>query len=116
MTEKKEPSETPARILQRFAKRISGAEWKAEVDGMEHPVRVLKLSRIGLEIETDAPLKTDGRYRIRLTHAGRTTSTIFYVLRCPEHGNGAARIYRPAGLFVETLDRPDLPETIPDSP
>jgi len=39
------------------------------------------------------------------------------VLRCPAHRNGGERpTYRPAGLFVETLERLDLPEVIPPHP
>jgi hypothetical protein len=116
MTEKKHTAEPPRHKSQRFAKRVSGAQWKAEVTGISESVRVLKLSRIGIELEIDSALEAGARYRIQLAHNGETTHTIFYVLRCPPHGQGTARVYRPAGLFVETLDRADLPETIPDAP
>jgi hypothetical protein len=103
-----------SRKPQRFAKRISGDGWLAAVKNVRGPVRVLKLSRIGLELETDSPLEGGARYSIELSHAGETTKTTFYVLRCPEHRNGSERsTYRPAGLFVETLERRDLPEIIP---
>ncbi len=102
---------------QRFAKRISGEGWTAAMNRVPGPVRVLKLSRIGLEIETDAPLEGGARYPIELSHGGETTRTTFYVLRCPEHRNGQERPkWRPAGLFVETLERRDLPEIIPPHP
>jgi len=114
MKDKEHPPETPGRKPQRFAKRISGEGWGAEIQGLPGTVRVLKLSRIGIEIETDAPLEGGARYPIHLTHGGETTRTTFYVLRCPEHRNGRERpTYRPAGLFVETLERGDLPEIIP---
>jgi hypothetical protein len=102
---------------QRFAKRIPGEGWTAEIDGVDGDVRVLKVSRIGIEIETADPLETGARFPIRLTHGGETTRTTFYVLRCPERGNGRERpSWRPAGVFVETLDRRDLPEIIPARP
>ena len=114
MTDEKNAPEAPGRIPQRFAKRISGEGWTAEVQGVSGEVRVLKLSRIGLEIETGSPLKGGARYPIRLTHGDETTSTTFYVLRCPEYHNGRDRTtFRPAGLFSETLEREDLPEIIP---
>jgi len=107
----------PDRKPQRFAKRISGEGWSAAVKNVPGPVRVLKLSRIGLELETDSPLEGGARYRIELSHGGETTRTTFYVLRCPAHRNGGERpTYRPAGLFVETLERLDLPEIIPPHP
>ncbi len=107
----------PGRKPQRFAKRISGEGWVAAVKNVRGPIRVLKLSRIGLELETDAPLEGGARYPIELSHGGETTKTTFYVLRCPEHRNGGAQsTYRPAGLFVETLERGDLPEMIPPHP
>lgn len=113
--EKAEPEQE--RMPQRFAKRISGDGWTAAVKKVPGPVRVLKLSRIGLELETHSPLEGGARYPIELSHGGETTRTTFYVLRCPEHRNGRERpTYRPAGLFVETLERGDLPEIIPPHP
>ena len=113
MTQKKRTSEPPARKSQRFAKRVSGGQWKADVEGIAEPVRVLAISRIGIELETGSALEVGARYRIRLTHSGETTTTTFYVLRCPRRGKGSASVYRPAGLFAETLNRADLPDTIP---
>jgi hypothetical protein len=108
---------TPEQGRQRFAKRVSGDGWSAEVDGVAGEVRVLKVSRIGIEIETAGPLESGARYPIRLAHGGETTRTTFYVLRCPEHRNGRGRsTWRPTGIFVETLDRKDLPEIIPTRP
>jgi hypothetical protein len=105
------------RKTQRFAKRISGEGWTASMKNLAGTVRVLKLSRIGIELETDSALEGGARYPIELTHAGETTRTTFYVLRCPEHRNGRDRAtFRPAGLFVETLERHDLPEIIPPHP
>jgi hypothetical protein len=102
---------------QRFAKRISGEDWIAAVKNVPGPIRVLKLSRIGLELETGSRLEGGARYPIELSHGGETTRTTFYVLRCPEHRNGKQTpTYRPAGLFVETLERRDLPEIIPPHP
>ncbi|MGH7488735.1 MAG: hypothetical protein ACREMY_24510, partial [bacterium] len=77
------------------------------------PVRVLEISRIGIELETDSVLEVGARYGIGLTHHGETTKTDFYVLRCPRHGKGPGRVYRPAGIFAETLNRADLPDAIP---
>ena len=117
MAQKSDGPETPGHLPQRFAKRISGEGWSADVQGVEGIVRVLKLSRIGLELETASSLEAGKRYPIHLTHGGETTRTTFYVLRCPEHHNGRERpTYRPAGLFVETLERHDLPEIIPPNP
>ncbi|HWC66117.1 MAG TPA: hypothetical protein VG777_08540 [Thermoanaerobaculia bacterium] len=117
MTNEKDTPGTPEHGRQRFAKRVSGEGWTAEVAGVAGEVRVLKLSRIGIEIETVDPLESGARYPIRLTHGGETTRTTFYVLRCPEHRNGRERpSFRPAGLFVETLERTDLPEVIPARP
>ena len=116
MAEKSDGPPAPGYLPQRFAKRISGEGWNAEVQGVDGAIRVLKLSRIGLELETRSPLEGGKRYPIHLTHEGETTRTTFYVLRCPEHHNGReAPTYRPAGLFVETLERGDLPEIIPPS-
>ncbi|HKB71915.1 MAG TPA: hypothetical protein VKH46_13795 [Thermoanaerobaculia bacterium] len=119
MTNEHEKSGATARTGQRFAKRISGEGWAAAIKGVRGDVRVLKVSRIGIEIETECPLENGGRYPIRLTHGGETTQTTFYVLRSPEHRNVHARqplTYRPAGVFVETLERRDLPEFIPPHP
>ena len=82
---------------------------------MSESVRVLEVSRIGIQLETGLALEAGARYRIQLTHNGETTKTIFYVLRCPRHGKGSGRVYRPVGLFAETLNRDDLPATIPDA-
>jgi len=87
----------------------------AHVARKPEPVRVIRLSRIGIELEMESPLEAGSRYPIRLTHVGKTTSTTFYVLRCAEHTHGARRSYRVAGLFVETLERADLPGMIPPS-
>jgi hypothetical protein len=114
MTDKPDSGDSSDRPPQRFATRIPGDGWEALVAGIAAPVRVIRLSRIGIELETEASLEAGTRYPIRLTHAGKTTSTTFYVLRSPEHANGA-RKYRTAGLFVETLDRDDLPAMIPPS-
>jgi hypothetical protein len=116
MTEKKQTSERPAHKSQRFAKRVSGGQWNAEIVGITKPVRVVKVSRIGIELDSGSVLEVGARYRIHLTHNGETTKTTFYVLRCPHHGKGTERVYRPVGLFAETLNRADLPETIPDAP
>ena len=116
MSEEDHPGRPPARKPQRFATRVSGESWDALVDGLAGAVRVLRISRIGIEIETDTGLEIGARYPIRLTHAGETTITTFYVLRCPEHRNAARTTFRPAGLFVETLDRDDLPALIPAHP
>jgi hypothetical protein len=116
MTEEKGVPDA-GRKPQRFAKRISGEGWTAAVKSVRGPVRILKLSRIGLELETDSPLEGGARYPIELSHGGETTQTTFYVLRCPEHRNGREHsTWRPAGLFVETLERRDLPEIIPPHP
>jgi len=103
------------RLAQRFATRVSGAEWSASVKGLEDPVTVRKLSRIGLEVETTTSLVPGARYMITLTHEGESTETVFYVLRCAREDGDPGR-FRAAGLFVETLSRQDLPEIIPDSP
>ena len=115
MTEKSDGPGTPGGYFpQRFAKRVSGEGWSAVVPGVDGELRVLKLSRIGLELETQSPLEGGKRYPILLTHDDETTRTTFYVLRCPECHNGRERpTYRPAGLFVETIERRDLPEIIP---
>ena len=115
MTDKPDSGDSPERPPQRFATRIPGDGWEALVTGIPEPVRVIQLSRIGIELETEASLEAGTRYPIRLKHGGRTTSTTFYVLRSPEQANGARRKYRTAGLFVETLDRDDLPAMIPPS-
>ncbi len=116
MADKSDEPGTAGYFPQRFAKRISGEGWTADVSGVDGNIRVLKLSRIGLELETSSPLEGGKRYPIELTHGGETTRTTFYVLRCPEQRNGREPTWRPAGLFVETLDRGDLPEIIPASP
>ena len=117
MTDTKDTPGAPEYGRQRFAKRVSGEGWTAEIAGVAGDVRVLKLSRIGIEIETAGSRESGARYPILLRHAGETTRTTFYVLRCPEHRNGHARsTWRPAGLFVETLERADLPEIIPARP
>lgn len=116
MSPEDDPKGPAGRRPQRFATRISGESWDALVDGLAGDVRVLRISRIGIELETETSLETGARYPIRLTHAGETTRTTFYVLRCPERRNAAGTSYRPAGLFVETLDRDDLPALIPTHP
>jgi hypothetical protein len=113
MTDQRDPSDPSGRPPQRFATRIPGDGWEAFVAARPEPVRVIRLSRIGIELETESPLEAGSRYPIRLAHAGKTTATTFYVLRSPEHPHGARRTYRVAGLFVETLDREDLPAMIP---
>jgi hypothetical protein len=115
MTDHRDPGDPPGRPPQRFATRIPGDGWEAFVGRMPEPVRVRRLSRIGIELEMESPLEAGSRYPIRLTHAGKTTATTFYVLRSPEHAHGARRTYRVAGLFVETLERDDLPAMIPPS-
>ncbi len=114
MTAKKQTPHPPARKPQRFATRVSGGQWKAEIAGISGTVRVLEVSRTGIKLETRSALEVGDRYRIHLIHKGETTRTTFYVLRCPHHGTGAERLYNPAGLFAETLTRADLPGTIPD--
>jgi hypothetical protein len=116
MTDEEGSRKSTKRSRQRFAARIPGDRWEAQVRGIPTPVRVVRLSRTGIELETDKALDIGARYAIRLGHGGKTTDTTFYVLRCPEEKNGAKRTYRPAGLFVETLDRADLPAVIPDAP
>lgn len=114
MTDETDASDASERP-QRFATRIPGEGWEALIEGVPEPVRVVRLSRIGIELETETALEPGTRYPIRLAHGGKTTSTTFYVLRSPEHANGERRTYRMAGLFVETLDRDDLPAMIPAS-
>jgi hypothetical protein len=115
MTDERDPRDSSERPPQRFATRIPGDGWEAFVGGMAEPVRVLRLSRIGIELESEVLLEAGTRYPIRLRHAGKTTTTTFYVLRSPERGKDGKRVYRLAGLFVETLDRDDLPAMIPAS-
>lgn len=101
----------------RFATRIPGEGWVARIAGVEAQIRVLDLSRIGIALEMDQALIPFQRYALELSGPGGTTRTQFYVLRCPEiHRAGGARSYRPAGLFVATIPREDLPEAIPESP
>lgn len=102
------------RTPQRFATRVSGEEWQASIKNVSDPVRIVKVSRIGLELDTIAPLTAGGRYSIRLAHAGEITDTVFYVLRCAQIDGAPTPNFRSAGLFVETLSRKDLPEVIPD--
>ena len=116
MTAKNQLPKTSARKPQRFATRVSGGQWKADIAGISGTVRVLEVSRTGIKLETQSALEVGDRYRIHLTHRGETTKTTFYVLRCPHHGTGAERVYHPAGLFVETINRDDLPNVIPDAP
>jgi len=116
MTDEESSRKSSKRSRQRFATRVPGDRWEAQIKGVPPPVRVVRLSRTGIELETDKALEVGARYSIRLGHGGKTTDTTFYVLRCPEEKNGEKRTYRPAGLFVETLDRADLPAVIPDAP
>jgi hypothetical protein len=101
----------------RFATRIPGEGWTARIRGIGSPVTVINLSRIGIALETEEPLAAYQRYPLQLTGPGGTTETQFYVLRCPEiTKDGSGPVYRPAGLFVATIPREDLPEAIPESP
>src|SRR5437016_14358330 len=88
-----EEQKGPPRTPQRFAARVSGDGWDAQIPGRSDRVRVLHISRIGLELESNTNLDTGGRYPIRLTHGGETTSTTFYVLRCPERRSGGGSTY-----------------------
>lgn len=114
------PGERESRDLwayRRFATRISGDGWKARIKGIDQEVKVLNLSRIGIALETSVPLASYQRYPLELTGPDGSTETQFYVLRCPEIAHaGAERVFRPAGLFVATIPRGDLPEAIPEMP
>ena len=103
--------------FRRFATRIPGDGWTARIRGIPGPVRVLNLSRIGIALETAEPLIAYQRYPLELNGPEGRTETQFYVLRCQEvAAEDDGRVYRPAGLFVATIPRGDLPEAIPETP
>jgi hypothetical protein len=102
----------------RFAKRVPGEGWTAEIRGFSGAIRVRDISRIGIGLETSEPLEPYRRYPLELTGpAGGSSGLAFYVLRCPEDVSADGRVvFLPAGLFLATVSRDDLPDAIPESP
>ncbi len=116
MTERP-PESHDAWAYRRFATRIPGDGWAAKIRGVGSEIKILNLSRIGIALEMTEALAPYQRYPLELSGPEGTTRTEFYVLRCPELLRaGGQRGYLPAGLFVATVPRADLPEAIPESP
>jgi hypothetical protein len=99
----------------RFSKRTPGKGWTARIQGWRGKLLVTNISPTGIALESSKPFQPYRRYPVVLSREGRATETQFYVVRCDEIQEASpSRRFRSAGLFVTTLDRPDLPAAIPN--
>jgi hypothetical protein len=113
---RKRPSRSvPPSKRRRFSKRVPGKGWTARVPGWRGKLLVTNISPTGIALESSKPFQHDRRYPIVIDREGRATETQFYVVRCDEIPEASpSRRFRSAGLFVTTLERPDIPAMIPD--
>jgi hypothetical protein len=98
----------------RFARRISGEGWKAEIQGFGGEVRVVNISRVGIALECSQALLPNVRFPLKLSGPMGETLTLFYVLRCWKAQRTLdTTVYYAAGLFAAVLPREDLPDEAP---
>jgi hypothetical protein len=96
----------------RSARRVPGDGFRALVDGVEGMTSVVNVSRMGIALETDIPLRAGQRWSLELTGPAGLERVDFYVVRCEERAGDGHATYLTAGLFVEKLRRRDLPNVI----
>lgn len=96
----------------RSARRVPGEGFVARVEGIDGRTSVVNLSRMGIALETEAPLEAGQRCSLELEGPAGLERVDFYVVRCEERGADGATTYLSAGLFVEKLKRRDLPKVV----
>ncbi|HET9794980.1 MAG TPA: PilZ domain-containing protein [Thermoanaerobaculia bacterium] len=96
----------------RSARRIAGEGFTARVEGVEGPVTVVNLSRMGIALETEEPLEAGQRCSLELSGPAGVEHVDFYVVRCEQRGADGRATFLTAGLFVEKLRRRDLPKVV----
>jgi hypothetical protein len=96
----------------RSARRIPGEGFTARIEGVAGTVVVVNLSRMGIALETDAPLEAGQRCAIELLGPAGAERVDFYVVRCEPRGTNGHGTFLTAGLFVEKLRRRDLPKVV----
>lgn len=112
---RKRPSENVQPLKRRrFSKRMRGEGWSAKIQGWRGKLLVANISPTGIALESSKAFQQYRRYPITIDRGGRATETQFYVVRCDEIQEASpSRRFRSAGLFVTTIERPDLPAAIP---
>jgi hypothetical protein len=111
---KRPTGNVPKAKRRRFSKRFPGKGWTARIQGWKGHLVVTDISPTGIALESSHPFPQDRRYQVVIEREGIATETQFYVVRCDEIREAIpSRRFRSAGLFVTTLERPDIPAVIP---